>query len=345
MNVVERALPKRAAARGEGRGGNGAADRPRWLAGCGGVALLAVLLVALFLAFTARVDAGEACAVTRFGAVRAEAGPDVHLRLPLVDRYRCFRTAATYYEVLENEPASEADYADGGLDGVTMDGQRVVMTFNLRYHVPRENVGEVYSEIGRTPVDVNARVVKFHSRAVIRQLTQQYTAAQLYSGDLAGISVRMKEALAPRFAESLIVLDEFELKRPRFQPAYEEAIEAKQIALETVTVRQYEAQAAVEEANRQKNLAQGEADAERIRAEGEAQAIALRGEAARQNPEIISLNYIEALKTINWAILDGESVTPFLSLTPPAGSGDGAPDPALPGVPTPQALPTPPGGG
>ena len=314
MKVPRRLIPARA-----GGGDGPERSRPSWLAGRGRWWLILLVAPVLFFALTARVDAGEACAVTRFGKVVDEAGPGIHLRLPLVDRYRCFRTAATFYEVLEEEFNSEADFADGGLDGVTKDGQPVTMTFNLRYHVPEANVGEVYATIGKTMNDVNARVVKFHSRAVIRQLTQQYTAAQLYSGDLAGIGTAMGQTLAPRFIESGIVLDYFELKRPRFQPAYEQAIESKQIALENVTVRQYEAQAAVEEANREKNLAQGAADAERIRAEGEAQAIALRGKAVRENPEIISLNYIEALKTINWAILDGESVTPFLTLTPPTG--------------------------
>ena len=43
--------------------------------GCVGLALLGILLLILFLCGTARVDAGEACAVTRFGAVTREEGP------------------------------------------------------------------------------------------------------------------------------------------------------------------------------------------------------------------------------------------------------------------------------
>ena len=67
------------------------------------------------------------------------------------------------------------------------------------------------------------------------------------------------------------------------------------------------------------------------------------------NPEIVALNYIEALKTINWAILDGQNVTPFLTLQPPGTSGV-ATEPAPPAAagaqpaPTSAPVPTPPAG-
>ncbi len=301
------------------------ADRPilgsRWLIPI----VVLVLLLVLFFAFTSRVEAGEACAVTRFGKVNREAGPGLHVRIPGVESFRCFRTAATFYEVLTEEGSVDADFIDGVLDGVTRDGQPVNITFSVRYHIPEANVGEVYQSIGKTMPQVNERVVKFFTRSIVRQLVQTYTAEQLYSGDLAAISQTMNQALTPLFADSSVVLEYFELKRPRFQENYEQAIEAKQIALEQIETSANEARVAEQQAIGQANLAQGDANAQRIRAEGEAQAIALRGQATRANPEIVSLNYIEALKTINWAILDGESVQPFLTLDTPGAAATPAP--------------------
>ncbi len=323
--------------------------------GFGWIALgaLLILLVAIFTLGTARIAADEACAVTRFGAVSGEQGPGLHLRIPFIDRYRCFRTASTFYEVLEEGGrGSNADFLDSPVDGVTHDGQPLTITFNVRYRIPQANVGNIYAKIARTMPLVNERVVKFHARTIARQQVQKYTSAQLYSGDLDLVSATMAALLKPRFEESGIVLEYFELKRPRFQPAYEEAIEAKQVAREQIETRANEAKAAEQEALRVANLAQGDADAELIRAKGEAQAISLRGQAVRDNPEIISLNYIEALKTIDWAILDGQSVSPFLTLQPPgSGAAPGAPaapsptapDPNAP-APDPQPLPTPPTG-
>jgi hypothetical protein len=93
--------------------------------------------------------------------------------------------------------------------------------------------------------------------------------------------------------------------------------------------------AAEQDAIRAANLAKGDADAERIRAQGEADAIALRGQAVRENPEVISLNYLETLKTINWAIFDSSDFTPFLTIPTPAAGGSGS------AVPTPTPEPTP----
>jgi regulator of protease activity HflC (stomatin/prohibitin superfamily) len=290
---------------------------------------IVALLVVVFLSGTARVEAGEACAVTRFGAVTREVGPGLHLRIPGVENFHCFRTATTFYEALDNpEGGSRADYVDTPIDGVTRDGQPVNVTLNLRYRIPRGNVEEIYATIGRTQDQVNERVVKFHARSITRQQVQKYGATELYSGDLDLVSQQMFELVAPRLAEAGVELEFFELKRPRFNEAYEDAIEAQQIAREQIETRQNEAAAAEQEAIRVANLAEGESQAQQIRAAGEAAAIALRGQAARSNPEIISLNYIEALKTINWAILDGGSVTPFLNLQTPGGGA-----PALPGAP------------
>lgn len=311
----------------------GVSSSGKWIFGI----VVGVIVLALVIGgLTAQVDAAEACAVVRFGNVVNEAGPGLHLKIPFADKYRCYRTAATFYEVLEDEFGSNADYTDTILDGVTRDGQPLGLTFSVRYHVPRENVEQIYSTIGRNMDQVNERVVKFHTRTIARQLVQGYTAAELYSGDLSVISQAISTALIPRFEASGVALEYFEIKRPRFQPQYEEAIEAKQIAREEIETKANQAAAAEQDAIRAANLAKGDADAERIRAQGEADAIELRGLAIRNNPEVISLNYIEALKTINWAIFDGSNVSSLLTLPSPTGDGQ------MPGVtPTPEPTPTP----
>jgi regulator of protease activity HflC (stomatin/prohibitin superfamily) len=366
---LERGPSRPAWALGEGRGGGGGGgtggggDRDGGgllrrfgvgggSVGCGVVGAALAVAVLLFLTSTERVDAGEACAVTRFSAVTREVGPGLHFKLPGVEDFHCFSSRTVFYEVLEADSGgnSNADFRDTPVDGVTRDGQPLTITFNLRYRILPENVGEIYSNIGRTMQQVNENVVKFNARPITRQQVQLKTATELYSGELVSVSDQVRTLLAPRFAESFVLLEYYEIKRPRFQPAYEDAIEAQQIAREQIETRENEAAAAKQEAARAVNLAQGEADAQVARARGEAEAISLRGQAARDNPEIISLNYIEALKTVNWAILDGGSVQPFLNISPgsetiPGGSGPAAPAPApapAPAAPAPTTAPQPP---
>ena len=67
-------------------------------------------------------------------------------------QYHCFRTATTYYEVLEaGAVATDADYTSGPVDGVTIDGQQLAITFNVRYRVDATQVGYIYADVGKTP--------------------------------------------------------------------------------------------------------------------------------------------------------------------------------------------------
>ena len=305
-------------------------------------AIAAAVVVVLFLVASSavQVDATEACAVTRFGKVTGTAGPGLHFRLPGVTRYRCFRTATTYYEVLEDgAAATNADYTSGPVDGVTVDGQQLVLTFNVRYRVDAAQVDLIYADIAKTPGEINERVVKFHSRSLSRQIANTKRADELYLGNLAPISAQMRDAIAPRFTEAGLILEFFELKRPNFSEAYEQAIEARQIAQVQIEQRRQEALVAEQEAVRLRNQAQGEADATFIRSQGEAKSLAEQGRAVRENPEILDLERIRALTSANVVYVPSAGVLPVLDL------GTAAPEPirATPAAPvaSPVSTPTP----
>ena len=308
------------------------------------------LLIALFIFFSSavQVDATEACAVTRFGDVVSTAGPGLHFRLPFVTRYNCFRTATTYYEVLEAEERSDADYTSGPVDGVTVDGQQLQITFNVRYSVDEDQVELIYTDIAKTPEQINERVVKFHTRTISRQVANTKRADELYLGNLSPISREMYDAMLPRFTEAGLILEFFELKRPNFSDEYEQAIESRQIAAVLIEQRRQEALVAEQEAERQRNLAQGDADAAVIRAEGEAQSLAARGKAVRENPEILDLERIRALTAANVVYVPSESVLPVLNIGAGQGLGgttppsDSSPNPSPSPTPTAAPLPSPP---
>ena len=310
-----------------------------------GLIVVAAVLALFFLArFAVQVDATEACAVTRFGKVTGTAGPGLHFRVPVVTRFRCFRTATTYYEVLEADAqATNADYTSGPVDGVTIDGQQLAITFNVRYRLDAARVSHIYANIAKTPGEINERVVKFHTRSLSRQIANTKRADELYLGNLAPISAEMRDAMAPRFTEAGLILEFFELKRPNFSDAYEQAIESRQIAAVQIEQRRQEALVAEQEAVRLRNQAQGEADATFIRAQGEAKSLAETGRAVRENPEILDLERIRALTSANVVYVPSQGVLPVLDLGSAAAAPTSAapPDPAAGLSPTPAPTPTP----
>lgn len=290
------------------------------------IAVAAVIALFALASVTVQVDATSACAITRFGKVTGTAGPGLHFRVPGMTQYHCFRTATTYYEVLEDDTArTDADYASGPVDGVTIDGQQLAITFNVRYRVDASQVALIYSDIAKTPGEINERVVKFHTRTLSRQIANTKRADELYLGNLAPISAEMRDVIAPRFTEAGLILEFFELKRPNFSDAYEQAIESRQIASVLIEQRREETLVAEQEAEKLRIQAQGEADAGVILAQGEAKGLAERGKAVRENPEILDLERIRAITNANVVYVPSEGILPVLNVgavtTPTATSG------------------------
>jgi len=299
------------------------------------IGLIVVAVVIALASVAVQVDATESCAVTRFGKVTGTADPGLHVKLPIMTQYHCFRTATTYYEVLEADASqTDADYTSGPVDGVTIDGQQMDITFNVRYRVDPAQVTLIYSDISKTPGEINERVVKFHTRALSRQIANTKRAEELYLGNLAPISAEMRDAVAPRFTEPGLILEFFELKRPNFSDEYEEAIEQRQIAEVLIEQRRQETLVAEQESEKIRIQAQGEADAEFIRAQGEAKGLAETGQAVRDNPEVLELERIRAIVNANVVYIPSEGVLPVLDL-----SAD--PSPTASGNPAPTPTPTP----
>ncbi len=279
--------------------------------------IVVAIVIALFVltSFTVQVDATEACAVTRFGKVTGTAGPGLHLKLPVMTKYHCFRTATTYYEVLEaGANQTNADYTSGPVDGVTIDGQQLAITFNVRYRVDATQVAHIYADVGKTPGEINERVVKFHTRSLTRQIANTKRADELYLGNLAPISAEMRDEIAPRFTEAGLILEFFELKRPNFSDEYEQAIESRQIAAVLIEQRRQETLVAEQEAEKVRIQAQGEADAGYIRAQGEAKSLAETGKAVRENPEILELERIRAIEKANVVYVPSDGILPVLNV-------------------------------
>lgn len=289
------------------------------------LAILAVIVLVIALGAFTRVDAGEACVVRRFGDIRRTLSPGLHLKIPLAEDTACFSTRSLVYEVVDESGGSRSDYIDVLVDGVTIDGQPLSVTYTVRFHIDADDVAFVYSNIARTMDQVTERVVKFHSRAEVRQVVNTKTAGQLYLGGLDTISVEIEEILRPLFAESGVTLDFFEIKRPNFSDEYEQAIEDKQIAIEQADRKENEIQVAQQEAERLKTEAQGEADAQVIRAQGESDSLKIRAEAYNDNPILVTIEYYEALQNVNWAIFGADGgANPIIPIPPLEQEEDGS---------------------
>jgi regulator of protease activity HflC (stomatin/prohibitin superfamily) len=321
-----------------------------------GLGLIAAGVVGLILFFIAiarveAVDAGQSCAVTKWGEQRGVAGPGFHYRR-LGESYHCFNTRITTYEAGNNV---RADYTDGVVKGPTADAQEVQISYRVSYLVPGENVPMVYRDVAESMDELNVRVVEFYSRPKVRQVAQEFTAAQLYGGvlassdadqkqvipvNLAEIEQRMFDTLSPLFSSKGVTLVDLELGKPEFSEEYVAAVQAKQLAKENIETEHNKALAAQEEANRTATLAEGQARAnvelanadataiavkDAASANAEATAIAVKGAAIRENPELLQLELIQSLVEANVIYLPNDGITQLIGVgTQPTPSPEGS---------------------
>lgn len=251
------------------------------------------------------VDAREVCVKHRLGKVKGiETGTDGN---PLgLNDYACYPTTARVYETSSEPDKSKADYRDVPIDARTKDGQRIdAVTYSVRFAIPRDEVLEVFATIPNGMDGVVEQVVKFHSRTTVRQVLQQYDAEVINSDKLADVQKVIEDRLRPEFEAKHVILESFQLRKPDFNDAYEDAINKRQIA-------EQDAQRAIIDAQRKTTEAKAEADAARERAKGEADSIALRGAAIRQNPEIIQLEAVQAIRDAGAIYLPSTGVTQLL---------------------------------
>jgi len=303
-------------------------------------AAIAIGMVFLFLFFALlahleTVDAGQACAVTKWGEQRGEAEPGFHFQR-LGEDFHCFNVRLTTYEAGNNV---RADYTDGVVKGPTADGQEVQISYRISYFIPQENVSMVYRDVAQNMDELNVRVVEFYSRPKVRQIAQEYTAAQLYGGaitkegqdsnraesaqvKLIEVEEEMFAALKPLFESKGVTLVDFELGKPEFSAEYVAAVQAKQLTEENIQTERNKALAVEEAAEGQARanieLANAEATAiavkEAASANAEATAIAVKGAAIRENPELLQLELIQSLDEANVIYLPNDGITQIMTM-------------------------------
>lgn len=298
--------------------------------GCTAAAIAVVVIVVLItgaLAYTP-VEYGKVALITRFGAVTGRVlQPGLNWRIPFMDGVIRYRTQEIVYETAE--VATTAAYYDVPTDTTTSDGQQISLKFSVRFHIDPTKVVGIANTLG-SEEDVVAKVVKFHSRILARNIPKQYKAADLYAGDILEVQEQFREELEPLLSKDGVILDDFGLRMISFEEEYVQAVEQKQIEAEKITAEEYkrdqatfQAEAVVElakgEAQATIERARGEAERKKVLAEAEAEAIQLKGEALAKYPEIMQFEFIQGLAdpegNVKWGIMPAGSLVPFLDIT------------------------------
>lgn len=298
-----------------------------------GIGIVVVFLVfggILFAAASEKVSAGTYAVVTRNGAAEDVAHPGRVWLTPGIESTEPYQTSVLNLEFTGNEDASKAAYTDSVISQKSKDGVDSNFAAMLYFQIPEDDevIMKLYSERGRSQYTLVTQHVQVITRDVARDVIEQNLIDDMYLGGMEAASEQVEEALRPRFEEMGIILKSFDFTAIDPSDAYKQAIEQQKEQEQIAALEAERVEVERQKAEQRRVAAEGEAEAAIIRAEGEAEAgIARAAGQAEENrlitesitPEILQLEYYEALKSINWAILESaDGAQPMMPIATPA---------------------------
>jgi regulator of protease activity HflC (stomatin/prohibitin superfamily) len=160
-------------------------------------------------------------------------------------------------------------------DAASRDLQAVHIDMVLNYRLEPERATEVYQRIGP---NFSSIIIDPAAQEVLKANTALHIASEILH-QRPKIKADVQKDLTTWLAKYGIELKEASLANIRFDPAYEKAIEAKQIEEQKAEQKRYELIQAQRQAEIVAAQAKGQGDAARERAKGDAEAIRIRGSA------------------------------------------------------------------
>lgn len=227
---------------------------------------------------------------------------------------------------------------DDSIAARTADGQQVYVDASVIFSVNPSQVIQVHI----TWQDRYANdLVRAQARGAIRDVISQYRVEEVNTTKRAEMTTLITETLAEALAKNGLVLDDFVLRNITFSPEYAASVEQKQIAEQLAQQAKFVVEQKKQEAEQARQTAQGLADAAVIKAKGDADARIIQAKAEaealrqiatalKENPDLLTYQYITKLSPNIQAMLL-PSNAPFLFPLPEMQSQ----------ITTPQSLPTP----
>ena len=224
---------------------------------------------------------------------------------------------------------------DDSIRARTKDGQEVFIDASIIYQIDPNMVSQLHIEWKDR---YKEELVRPTTRGIVRDIASQYGIEEIVSTKRAALEEGITEAMEKKFTENNLILIDFVLRDIHFSEEYAVAVEQKQIAEQQAQQAKFVVESKKQEAEQARQVAegiadaaviaaQGQAEARLIQAKAEAEALELINDAIKNNPDLLTYQYIEKLgPKIEVMLLPSDS--PFLFPLPNTGNTTPAPVPS-----------------
>lgn len=262
------------------------------------------------------------------------------------ERVQTYNISQQTYTMSSNSGEGQVA-GDDSVPARTKDGQEILIDASVLYLVDPSKVTLLHINLQDDYVE---RVVRPQSRSVIRDVVSQYGVEEVVSTKRAEMEEAITAQLTLKFTENNLIMADFLVRDIRFSDEYAAAVEQKQIAEQLAQQAAFVVEQKKQEAEQARQVAQGQADAAVIAAEGaadarviqaqaEAEALALISAALKDNPDLITYQYVSKLSPNVQVIYLPSGQQYLIPLPTPNAPAIATPEPTP--VPTAEPTPTP----
>jgi regulator of protease activity HflC (stomatin/prohibitin superfamily) len=297
------------------------------LVAVGVVTALVLTAVSAGLVFIQPEERGVVISAVASGGYRTEPlGPGLHWIIPFAENVIRYPISKQTY-TMSIAPSEGAIQGDDSIAARTSDGQEVLVDASVIFAIDPTQVVDVHIQWQDRYTDDLVRPV---TRGVIRDQASQFGVEEIVSSKRVEMTEGVRVEIEKKLAENGLILIDYVLRNITFSPEYAASVEQKQIAEQqaqqaklTVEQRKQEAEQARQTAQGAADArviaAKGDAEARLINAEAEAKALELIAAALRNNPDLITYQYVQKLAPGIQVMLvpnDNPYLLPLPSLTP-----------------------------
>jgi len=273
--------------------------------------LLVVSMVGGVLAYE-QVPEGHAGVEKNWGAVNGNiADSGAHFKAPIMTSIQSVETRPRTYTMSQTQGEGDKASADA-VTVKTINGSSVAVDITVRYRINHDEADQFVSDWNNEQ-QMEQRLIRPTIRTVLRDEAsrlQTTGAGSIYTQEgRQSLETTAVTALEDDFENEPITLEAVQIRNIDLPDQIDETLNEKEQAKQQVEVEQQKVQQ--EKQRAEQRIVQAEAEAEEIR---------IQGEALENNPKVLELRQIEALKegeTI-YVPMEGGGVT----LTKEADSGN-----------------------
>ncbi|MFA5835847.1 MAG: prohibitin family protein [Bellilinea sp.] len=254
--------------------------------------------------------------------------PGLRWIIPFAERVERYPISRQTY-TMSIAPIEGQISGDDSIAARTADGQEIYVDASIIFQIDPNQVVNVHI---RWQDRYTNDLVRAQARGIIRDAVSQYGVEEVYSTRRLDMTKNVTEQLITKFSENGLQLVDFVLRNITFSPEYAASIEQKQIAEQLAQQAKFIVEQRRQEAEQARQVAQGRADAavidakgvaeaRIIEAEAEAKALAVISAIIRDNPDMLTYQYITKLSpSIQTLLLPSNSpfLFPIPELTPTA---------------------------